>query len=165
MNDARRPAGGSRSKIVLLHHQGALARAGALPRDRNTIDATADHDDLEALAFQPSPGWDGEVHISRGMRPSKHTTPHPSTLIVSLRAGVFEKITTVHGVIARITVTLPGTREARVSRPSTRRENKAYGATTGESRENGQLQPGERETLIMLLPLPPLHHSFTVVSP
>src|SRR5215469_1018860 len=51
---------------------------------------------------------------------------------------VFEKITTVHGVIARIAVTLPGIRGARGSRPSTRRQNKAHGATTGGSRKNGR---------------------------
>ena len=46
---AARGAGG---KIVLLDEQGSAAGSGALAGNGDAIDATADHDDREALAFQ-----------------------------------------------------------------------------------------------------------------
>jgi hypothetical protein len=52
MDDACRPAGYSRSEIVLLDQQSALAGAGTLARDSHPIDAASDDHHLKVLPFQ-----------------------------------------------------------------------------------------------------------------
>jgi hypothetical protein len=52
MDDACRPAGHSRSEIVLLDQQSALAGAGTLARDSHSIDAASDDYHLKVLSFQ-----------------------------------------------------------------------------------------------------------------
>jgi hypothetical protein len=56
VNDARGAAGYSRSEVILLDQQGMFARAGALPRYSDAIDAAANHHYLKVLAFQGSSG-------------------------------------------------------------------------------------------------------------
>jgi hypothetical protein len=51
MNDARRPTGSAGGEIVLFKQQNPMSGAGALPRYGDSVDAAADHDNLEALCF------------------------------------------------------------------------------------------------------------------
>jgi hypothetical protein len=51
MNNACRSTGSAGSEIILFKQQDAVAGAGTLTRNGDTVDAAADHDDLEALSF------------------------------------------------------------------------------------------------------------------
>jgi len=59
MNDAGRPAGNARAEVVLLDEQRALSGAGALARDRHSIDTPADDHHVKVLAFQRRSGFYG----------------------------------------------------------------------------------------------------------
>lgn len=52
VNDARRAAGNAGSEIVLLDQQRTLARACALTRHSNAVDASTDDHDVKVLAVQ-----------------------------------------------------------------------------------------------------------------
>jgi hypothetical protein len=56
MNDSGGTARGSRSEISLFDEKRTSSRASALSRDRNSVDAAADHDQLKLPGFQGGPG-------------------------------------------------------------------------------------------------------------
>ena len=62
VDDARGPAGGAGGKVVLFNQQGTTAGASALPGDGDAVNSAADHDHLEAFAFQRTPDWGSVVH-------------------------------------------------------------------------------------------------------
>ncbi len=49
VDDAGGTAGGTGSEVVLLEQENATACAGTLPRDRNSIDSAADHNNFETV--------------------------------------------------------------------------------------------------------------------
>jgi len=63
MDDARGPAGGAGGEVVLLDQQRTTAGSGAFPRDGDAVDSAADHDHVEAFAFQRTPDWGSVIHI------------------------------------------------------------------------------------------------------
>ena len=63
VNDSGGAAGCACGKIVLLDKQRATAAAGALARNGNAINATADDDDVKVLAFERPPRWSRKLHV------------------------------------------------------------------------------------------------------
>jgi len=55
VNDSSRAAGSAGSEIILFKQKYAVSSASTFTRNGDAIDATADHDDLEALTFQRRP--------------------------------------------------------------------------------------------------------------
>src|SRR5437868_228501 len=62
VNNAGGPAGSAAGEIILLQQQRALARARALARDGDAIDAAADHRHIEALAVEGGSDRLGHLH-------------------------------------------------------------------------------------------------------
>ena len=68
MNDARGPAGGAGGEVMLLNQQRTTAGASTFPRDGDAIDSAADHDHVEAFAFQRTPDWGSVTHKTEADR-------------------------------------------------------------------------------------------------
>jgi len=58
VDDARGAAGHTRCEVILLDQQSALARAGTLTRDGNTVDSPADDHNVKVLAVERRSGFD-----------------------------------------------------------------------------------------------------------
>src|SRR5206468_11824678 len=63
VNNSCGTAGGAGGKVVLLDQKCASSGTCALACDCDSVYSAANNDDLEAFAFQRSPGWAGEVHV------------------------------------------------------------------------------------------------------
>jgi hypothetical protein len=67
VDDAGGTAGDAAGEVVLLDQQRAFAGTGAFPGDGNSVDAAADHDEVEVLAVERGAGFDGKGHFARGL--------------------------------------------------------------------------------------------------
>ena len=50
-------------EVVLLKQQRALTSTCTLPRDSDSVNTTADHDDIEMLMRDRLPCWASKVHV------------------------------------------------------------------------------------------------------
>src|SRR5256885_12898980 len=63
MNNARRPAGSARGKIVLINDQRVLSTQGTLARNGYAIDAAADNEYIKVLARRGRTLWATHFHL------------------------------------------------------------------------------------------------------
>ncbi len=73
VDDAGGPAGGAGGEVVLFDQQRTTAGPGAFSRDGDAVDSAADHDHLEAFAFQRTPDWGSVAHVRGWLEPSDGT--------------------------------------------------------------------------------------------